>query len=86
LHKADMDSLADRIASMQFAVVLLTEVMEAQGLATRTEIRDMLGCAATKAARATAVAQALSAISRRIEELEAKATEERWPPLQVVKT
>jgi len=76
MHKADMDSLAGRIASMRFAVVLLAEVMEVQGLATRTEIRDMLGTAATKA---------LSAISQRVEQLEERATKERWPALQVVK-
>jgi hypothetical protein len=31
MHRTDMKSLADRIASMQFAVVLLAEVMEVQG-------------------------------------------------------
>jgi hypothetical protein len=85
MHKADMDSLAGRIASMRFAVVLLAEVMEVQGLATRTEIRDMLGTAATKPTRAATVAKALSAISQRVEQLEERATKERWPALQVVK-
>jgi hypothetical protein len=85
MHKADMESLADRIASMRFVVVLLAEVMEVQGLATRTEIRDMLGTAATKLTRAATVAKALSAISQRVEELEERATNERWPALQVVR-
>ena len=67
MHKADMDSLAGRIASMRFAVVLLAEVMEVQGLATHTEIRDMLGTAVTKPTRAATVAKALSAISQRVE-------------------
>ena len=85
MHKADMDSLAGRIASMRFAVVLLAEVMEVQGLATRTEIRDMLGTAATEPTRAATVAKALSAISQRVEQLEERATKERWPALRVVK-
>ena len=85
MHKADMESLADRIASMRFAVVLLAEVMEVQGLATPTEIRDMLGTAATKPTRAATVAKALSAISQRVEELEERATKKRWPALQVVR-
>jgi hypothetical protein len=80
-----MESLADRIASMRFAVVLLAEVMEVQGLATRTEIRDMLGTAATKPKRAATVAKALSASSQRVEELEGRATKERWLALQVVR-
>jgi hypothetical protein len=85
MHKADTESLADRIASMRFAVVLLAEVMEVQGLATHTEIRDMLGTAVTKPTRAATVAKALSAISQRVEELEESATKERWPALQVVR-
>ena len=31
MHKADMESLADRIASMRFAVVLLAEVTQPRG-------------------------------------------------------
>jgi hypothetical protein len=85
MHKADMENLADRIASMRFAVVLLAEVMEVQGLATRTEIRDMLGTAAIKSTPAATVAKALSAISQRVEELEQRATKERGPALQVVR-
>ena len=85
MHKADMESLADRIASMRFAVVLLAEVMEVQGLATPTEIRDMLGTAATKPTRAATVAKALSAISQRVDELEERATKKRLPALQVVR-
>jgi hypothetical protein len=64
---------------MRFAVVLLAEVMEMQGLATHTEICDMLRAAARRPTRAATVAKALSAISQRIEELEERATKERRP-------
>jgi CO/xanthine dehydrogenase FAD-binding subunit len=85
MHKADMESLADRIARMRFAVVLLAEVMEIQGLATRAEIRHVLATAATMPTRAATVAKALSAISQKVEELEERATKEWWPALQVVR-
>jgi hypothetical protein len=45
----------------------------------------MLGTAATKPTRAATVAKALSAISQRVEQLEERATKERWPALRVVK-
>jgi hypothetical protein len=80
-----MESLADRIASMQFAVVLLAEVMEVQGLVTRTEICDMMRTAATGPTRAATVAKALAAISQRVEELEERATKERRPSLYVLR-
>jgi hypothetical protein len=85
MHGTDMESLADRIASMQFAVVLLAEVMEVQGLATHTEVCDMMRTAATGSTRAATVAKALSAISQRVEELEERATQERRPSLHVLR-
>jgi hypothetical protein len=85
MHRTDTESLADRIASMQFAVVLLAEVMEVQGLATHPEVCDMMRTAATGPTRAATVAKALSAISQRVEELEERATKARRPALHLVK-
>jgi hypothetical protein len=47
--------------------------MEVQGLATHTEVCDMMRTAATGPTRAATVAKALSAISQRVEELEERA-------------
>jgi hypothetical protein len=69
---------------MQFAVVLLAEVMKVQGLATPAEICDMMRTAATGLTRAATVAKALSAISQRVEELEERATKERRPALHIL--
>jgi hypothetical protein len=85
MHRTDMESLAERIASMEFAVVLLAEVMQVQGLATRTELCSMMRKAATGQTRAASVAKTLSAISHLVDELEERATKEGLPPLHVVR-
>jgi len=85
MHRTDMESLAGRIASLQFAVVLLAEMMEVQGLVTRTWICDTMRTAATGPSRAATVAKALSAISQRVEELEERATQERRPVIHVLR-
>ena len=84
MHRTHMESLAERIVSMEFAVVLLAEVMQVQGLATRTEISDMIRAAATGRTRAATVAKTLSAISHLVEELEERATKASRPALHVV--
>jgi CO/xanthine dehydrogenase FAD-binding subunit len=85
MHRTDMESLAQRIASMEFAVGLLAEVMEVQGLVTHSEIRAVMRTAATGPTRAATVAKALSAISQRVERLEERATKELRSALHVLR-
>jgi hypothetical protein len=80
-----MGSLADRIASLEFAVALLAELIHDQGLATRAEIDGMMRSAGTGYTRAATVAKTLSTISHFVEELEERATKGRGPALHVVR-
>ena len=86
MGNVDHESLRDRIAGMRFAVVLLAEVMEMQGLATRSEVRDMLRADARNPAPAATVARALSAISQRVEELEERAARDCRPALHIIRS
>jgi hypothetical protein len=81
----EKESLAERIASMEFAVELLAEVMRVQGLASRAELSRMTRTAASGHTRAATVAKTLSAISHLVGELEERATKEGLPPLHVVR-
>jgi hypothetical protein len=78
-------SLAERIASMEFAVELLAEVMRVQGLASRAELSSTMRTAASVHTRAATVARTLSAISHLVNELEQRATKEELPPLRLVR-
>jgi len=78
-------SLAERIASMEFAVQLLAEVMRVQGLASRAELSRMVPTAARGHTRAATVAKTLSAISHLVDELEERTTKEVLPPLHIVR-
>ena len=78
-------SLAERIASMEFAVELLAEVMRVQGLASRAELSRMMRTAASAHTRAATVAKMLSAISHLVDKLEERATLEGLPSLHLVR-
>ncbi len=85
MNTVDSESLGDRIGSMRFAVELLAEVMEMQGLATHSEIRDMLRTSARRPTPAATVVKALSAISQRVQELEERATSDGRSVLHLVR-
>ncbi len=85
MKRLDSESLGDRIGGMRFAVELLAEVMEMQGLATHSEIRDMLRASVRRPTPAAAVVKALSAISQHIQELEEQATRNGRPALHLVR-
>jgi hypothetical protein len=85
MNTIDNESLGERIGSMRFAVELLAEVMEMQGLATHSEIRDMLRTSARRSTPAATVVKALSAISQRVQELEERATSDGRPVLHLVR-
>ncbi len=85
MNTVDSESLGDRIGSMRLAVELLAEVMEMQGLATHSEIRDMLRSSARRPTPAATVVKALSAISQRVQELEERATSDGRPVLHLVR-
>lgn len=85
MNRVDSESLGDRIGSMRFAVELLAEVMEMQGLATHSEIRDMLRTSARRPTPAATVVKALSAISQHVQELEERATSDGRPVLHLVR-
>jgi hypothetical protein len=70
---------------MRFAVELLAEVMEMQGLATHSEVRDMLRTSACRPTPAATVVKALSAISQRVQELEERATRDGRTVLHLVR-
>ena len=84
MNRLDGESLGDRIGSMRFAVELLAEVMEMQGLATHREVRDMLRMSACSQTPAATVVKALSAISQRVQELEERATKDGRSVLHLV--
>jgi hypothetical protein len=85
MRAIEMENLAERIASMEFAVELLAEVMRVQGLASRAELSRMMRIAARGHTRAATVAKTLSAISHLVDELEERTTKEGLPPLHIVR-
>jgi len=85
MRAIEMENLAERIASMEFAVELLAEVMRVQGLASRAELSRMVRTAARGHTRAATVAKTLSAISHLVDELEERTTREELPPLHIVR-
>lgn len=85
MNRLDSRSLGDRIGSMRFAVELLAEVMEMQGLATHSEVCDMLRSSAHRPTPAATVVKALSAISQHVQELEERATKDGRPVLHLVR-
>jgi hypothetical protein len=75
-----IDSVATRIASLEFAVALLADLIQEQGLAEHSKIAEIMHVSAGET-RAAAVVKKLSAITVLVEQT---AASERRPALRLV--
>ena len=75
-----VDSVATRIASLEFAVALLADLIQEQGLAEHSKIAEIMDVSAGET-QAAAVVKKLSAITVLVEQM---AAGERRPALRLV--
>jgi hypothetical protein len=83
MNSSGVDTVAARIAGLEFAVALLAKLVHEQGLASHSKIEEIMEPAAG-GTRAATVVKMLSAITELVAAQEARAAEERRPMLCVV--
>jgi uncharacterized membrane protein YgcG len=82
MNSSGADTVAARIAGLEFAVALLAKLLHEQGLANHAKIEDIMQSAG--GTRAATVVKMLSAITELVAAQEATAAKEGRPTLCVV--